>query len=588
MVHLNALSIGLSITLATIALESLAEPLTNTVLNPEKNVTNTLVQKISQNLEEKPKEIDNCLFNIQEKKPYFHSKILLKLTVEDTIIPITVTGNTAFTTEELLARPEILNLIQKHQEKKLTVDTFNQFHKTLANTITEYYFSKGYITSKATINSLKSIDQNSIGEIVVIEGQLSELQLLGRENLSLSYICDRLLLGISSPLNIIELEEQLRLLSINPLFESVDASIQASGKPGLSVLVATIKENNNWEFGVGIDNFSPPSIGSNRSGTFLKHTNITGFGDNLSVSYYRSTTDGANTIDAIYQLPLNAEEGTLQLRVIPTWTRVTQDPLDEFNITGNKQVYEISFRQPLWRSLSDELALSLGFYYQNGQTLINGESVSLENARNRSTVFQFGQDYLSRDEQGFWFLRSQFNWGVDLFDATVRPDSTPDSRFVSWLFQGQRLQQWNDNHFMIIRGEIQLTPDSLLPDQWFLIGGGQSVRGYRQNIRFGDNGFRLSIEDRMTIIGNNKSQSSIEIAPFLDMGSIWFTSDNANRNSSSKKFLMGTGLGLIWNNVAMIEGLKIRVDYGIPLISLPHLGDNLQEQGLYFQINYSP
>ena len=85
---------------------------------------------------------------------------------------------------------------------------------------------------------------------------------------------------------------------------------------------------------------------------------------------------------------------------------------------------------------------------------------------------------------------------------------------------------------------------------------------------------------------NNLDRSTLEIAPFIDMGSVWFV--NENEASSDDNFLMGTGLGLIWNDVATIEGLNLRLDYGIPLISLPRLGNSLQERGLYFQINYSP
>ncbi|MGK7960409.1 ShlB/FhaC/HecB family hemolysin secretion/activation protein [Crocosphaera sp.] len=511
---------------------------------------------------------------------------LFSLDVDGKTVKVNITGNTAFTTEDFLAIPEINKIIKDHQNKTFNLSQFNTFSSELAEIITNYYLTQGYITSKATVNPLASITENREANIIIIEGNIAELKLIGRKNLQLKYICDHLLLGISSPLNITELEKQLRLLSLNPLFETIDATLQPSGQPGLSIIVATVKESDPWNFGLGIDNFSPPSVGSDRTGTFLQNSNLTGWGDNLSLSYYRSTTDGGNTLDAIYKLPLNRQEGTLQIRVIPTWTRITQDPLDTFNITGNKQIYEMSFRQPLWRDLSDEFALSVGFRYQNGQTLINGEVAPIENARNRSTVLQFGQDYLSRDEQGFWFFRSQFNWGVDLFDATIRSDSNPDSRFFSWLFQGQRIQRWDDNHLMIIQGELQLTPDPLLPDQWFIIGGGQSIRGYRQNVRFGDNGFRLSVEDRLTIIRNNSNQSTLEIAPFLDIGSVWFADEN--NTSPSKKFLMGTGLGLIWNHAATIEGLTLRLDYGIPLIPIPHFSDNLQEKGLYFQINYSP
>ncbi|MGK7955629.1 MAG: ShlB/FhaC/HecB family hemolysin secretion/activation protein [Crocosphaera sp.] len=566
----------------TIQVEVFANPLNSSQSQIQDNNNNS----VSDTEFQETKIIENCPLNSQDKTFISLENFFFSLKVENQIVNITLVGNTAFTAQQILEVPEIYNLIKKYQQKNLNLETFNQVATDLAATITNYYLTQGYITSKAVFKPLTNITEERVNQIVVIEGNISQLKLIGRQKLHLNYVCDRLFLGIGSPLNISELEEQLRLLSLNPLFETVDAKLQASGKQGLSIIEVTIKESERWKFGVGIDNFSPPSIGSNRSGTFLQNNNLTGWGDNISLSYYRSTTDGGNTLDAIYKLPLNIREGTLQIRVIPTWTRITQDPLDDLNITGNKQVYEMSFRQPLWQNLSDEFALSVGFRYQNGQTLINGEIAPIDNARNRSTIFQFGQDYLSRDQQGFWFLRSQFNWGVDLFDATIRSGSTPDSRFFSWLFQAQRIQRWNDNNLMLVRTELQLTPDSLLPDQWFIIGGAESVRGYRQNVRFGDNGFRLSVENRITIMRNNINQSTLEIAPFIDMGSIWFA--NENNNSPDKKFLLGTGLGVIWNNAATIEGLTLRLDYGIPLISLPHFSNNLQEEGLYFQINYSP
>ncbi|MDJ0658879.1 MAG: ShlB/FhaC/HecB family hemolysin secretion/activation protein [Crocosphaera sp.] len=576
------ISLGLWLLFATLEIEAFANPL-NLSQSINQNHNSNSVSEIS---DQEINTVENCPLNSKNKTIFSSKNYLFSLKVEHQIININLVNNTALTTQEILEIPKINNVEKTYQENNLNLETFNQIYKTLADIITNYYLTQGYITSKAIINPLPSIPENNEAEIVIIEGNIAEVNLIGRKNLNLNYICDRLLLGIDSPLNITALEKQLKLLSFNPLFETVDATLQPSGKTGLSIIVATVKESDQWKFGLGIDNLSPPSVGSDRTGTFLQNKNLTGRGDNLSLSYYRSTTDGGNTLDAIYQLPLNTQEGTLQIRVIPTWTRITQDPLDDFNITGNKQIYEMNFRQPLWRDLSDEFALLVGFRYQNGQTLINGEVAPIENARNRSTILQFGQDYLSRDAQGFWFFRSQFNWGIDVFDATVRPDSIPDSRFFSWLFQGQRIQRWDDNHLMIIRGELQLTPDSLLPDQWFIIGGGQSIRGYRQNVRFGDNGFRLSVEDRITVMRNNGNQSTLEIAPFLDMGSVWFT--NENNNSPNKKFLMGTGLGLIWNNAATIEGLTLRLDYGIPLISLPHFSNNLQEEGFYFQINYSP
>jgi len=104
-------------------------------------------------------------------------------------------------------------------------------------------------------------------------------------------------------------------------------------------------------------------------GIGLNYQNPTVLGDNLSASYYRSTTGGMNLAEFDYRVPLNPIEGTLQLRVIPTWTRGTQAPFDQFDITGTNPLYEISYRQPLMRNLQEEFALSLGFRYQTGETL---------------------------------------------------------------------------------------------------------------------------------------------------------------------------------------------------------------------------
>ncbi|MDJ0508463.1 MAG: ShlB/FhaC/HecB family hemolysin secretion/activation protein [Crocosphaera sp.] len=586
MVHSNFITISLTLILVTNPLEAFTQPLAKPRSSLGKEGINFIVQNPSETTLEEVDTIEKCSLNSPDKPSISSPTFLFSLLVEEKKINVTIIGNTTFTKQQIIQIPNVKNIVNNSQGKNLSLEAFNELYTILGNEITQYYLDQGYITSKAVIQPLETIEKNQDINIIIVEGKIAELNIKGRKKLASSYICDRLIAAITSPLNIIELEKQLRLLSLSPIFDSIDANLQPSGKQGLSIIVVTIKESDSWQFGIGIDNFSPPSIGSERTGTFLENNNLTGWADRLSVAYSRSTTDGGNTIDTTYTIPLNKEEGSLKMRVIPTWTRITQEPLNAFNITGNKQIYEISFRQPLWRKLSDEFALSMGFRYQNGQTLLNGELAPIENARNRSTILQFGQDYLKRDEQGFWFLRSQFNWGIDLFDATITSDSSPDSRFFSWLLQGQRIQRWNENHFMIIRGELQLTPDSLLPDQWFIIGGGQSVRGYRQNVRFGDNGVRLSIENRLKIVKNEDNKSTVEIAPFLDLGGVWFTSEN--ENSPLEKFLIGTGLGLIWNNVANIEGLTLRVDYGIPLIPLPHFGNNLQEDGFYFQINYYP
>jgi hemolysin activation/secretion protein len=281
--------------------------------------------------------------------------------------------------------------------------------------------------------------------------------------------------------------------------------------------------------------------------------------------------------------------GTLQLRAAPNRNRITQESLSTFNIEGNSELYEISFRQPLIRSPREEFALSLGFTYQDGQTFLLGSPFPFgfgpeTNGTSKTRVIKFGQDYLRRDVRGAWSLRSLFNIGIDVFDATTNPEPTPDGRFVSWLGQVQRVQILNENNFLIMGADIQLTPNSLLPSQQFVIGGGQSLRGYRQNIRSGDNGVRFSVEDRITLERNEAGAAIFQLAPFFDAGVIWNKSNNPNNEFlPSQRFLAGIGLGIIWEPE---PGLNLRLDYGYPLVDLKDRGDNAQDKGFYFSVRY--
>jgi hemolysin activation/secretion protein len=154
---------------------------------------------------------------------------------------------------------------------------------------------------------------------------------------------------------------------------------------------------------------------------------------------------------------------------------------------------------------------------------------------------------------------------------------------VSWLGQVQRSQLLNRRNLLLIQADLQLTPDSLLPSEQFFIGGVQSVRGYRQNSRSGDNGFRLSIEDQITIIANEAGEPKLRLVPFAELGWVWNHPDNPN-TLPNQTFLAGIGLGALWEP---FPNLNLRLDYGFPLVDLEERGNNLQDQGLYFSVNYT-
>jgi hemolysin activation/secretion protein len=417
---------------------------------------------------------------------------------------------------------------------------------------------------------------------------LEEIQIEGTQRLNPNYIRSRIRLGTTTPLRVDRLEDQLRLLRTDPLFESIDASLRSGKEIGQSILVVRVKEANAFYGNLSVDNYSPPSVGSERLGVALGYRNLTGNGDDLAGAYYRSTTGGSNVFDFSYRVPFNPMNGTLQLRTVLDRNKVTQAPFDQLDIEGESDLYEISIRQPLIRTPRQEFALSLGFSYKDGQTFLFDRipfpfGIGADaNGETRTSAFRFGQDYISRDIQGAWVVRSQFSLGADLLDATINKHPIPDSRFFSWLGQIQRVQRLGNDHLLIVQGDVQLTPDSLLPSEQFVIGGGSSLRGYRQNVRSGDNGFRFSVEDRITLQRNQAGVSIFQLAPFIDLGTVWNHPDNPNK-LPRQNFLASAGLGLLWEPVPR---LFLRLDYAVPFIDLDDRGTNAQDEGFFFSVNY--
>ncbi|MTJ53137.1 ShlB/FhaC/HecB family hemolysin secretion/activation protein [Anabaena sp. UHCC 0253] len=496
---------------------------------------------------------------------------------------IKVTGNTVFSEDKINQE------IQKFEGKDFTPEELGEKSKEIADTIKELYQKNGYIATARPLPD--QTIKNGVIEINVTETRLVKIEILGTERLK-SYVMSRLQLATGETFNAGKIEDKLRLLKQDPLFTNVEANLsdppEDENNPqklndGSKILVVTVKEAPTLATNISVDNQSPATIGSEKVGVGFSYRNVTGLGDIFAANYSTTFTGGSKVLDFGYQIPVNSMNGQVQLRASFNSTKITQSPFDELDIKGEKQIYEIFYRQPIVRTSQKELALSLGLSVDNGQTFTFDQPTAFgfgpnEDGVSRSSVISFRQDYTSRDLQGAWFLDSEFKIGTGLFNPTSNKEPVPDGYFFSWSGQVQRWQQLSKNNLLIVKANLQLTPDGLLPSHQFILGGGQSVRGYRQNTRSGDNGLFFSIENRITL------NSTFKVAPFLDLGKVWNASQNPNE-LSKQTFLISSGIGLIWQP---LPGLNLRLDYGFPFINLEDKSNNIQDNGFYFNINYQP
>jgi hemolysin activation/secretion protein len=492
---------------------------------------------------------------------------LVQADVNEPLIPvreIIVTGNTVLPPEAIDALTEPL-IGQSVSLVEL---------QTLAEQITQLYLSDNYITSRAIVPTDQDINDGSI-EVKIIEGKLEEIKVSRIDDadgrLRESYVRSRVGLGVTTPINFTQLEQELQLLKADPLIQDIRANLKAGSAEGLSILEVRYSEAKAYDIGVSFDNYGNSATGIYQGAISFQHINLTGIGDQIFGSYQRS--GDANSYRASYQIPVSPKNGTLAFSYSSGVNPVTEAPIAPLNIQTDSAVYELTYRQPFVRTPREEFALRFGLAFEQSNSFLDGRSFNFQNlefddGKSESTVIRFGQDYIRRDPRGAWALRSTFNFGVDAFGATSR-DNAPDGSFFSWngqLLRVQRLGLDRDT-LAIFRVGAQLTGDSLLPINRYSVGGPFSVRGYRQNQISGDSGIQGSVEFQFPIARDENGVSVLKLLPFIEAGTVW----NSRFNNPDPQTLVGIGSGLLWQPGDIFT---FRVDYGIPLVDIDNVSDN--------------
>ncbi|WP_416673924.1 ShlB/FhaC/HecB family hemolysin secretion/activation protein [Egbenema bharatensis] len=507
---------------------------------------------------------------------------------------------------------EIAALVSEYEQREVTFEELLE----LRSRITQLYIDNGYITSGAFLPTGQNVGDRVV-RIQVVEGELEAIEVCmlspgaarelltapgddsssqnpeevqsqspvsprcGSAHLREGYVRSRLNLAATTPVNQSNLEEALQLLQLDPLIAQVNAELTAGQVPGQNLLRVQVQEAPAFRAGIGADNYQSPSIGSAQATLTIGHDNVFGFGDRIFAQYGR--TDGLNSYGAGYAFPINAMDGTVQFRYSRDESEIVQDPFQDIGIRSESETFSLSFRQPIVRRPTTEFALGLGMDIRRSQTFILDDipfsfSEGPDNGRSNVTAIRFSQDWVDRSTTRVLAARSQFSFGIDAFDATTN-DLGIDGRFFTWLGQFQYVQQVAPNGTLFLaRVDTQLSPDGLLPLEQFAIGGAGTVRGYRQNQIVTDNGILGGLEFRIPIFADDPQR--LQLTPFVDAGYGW-----NNVLPDPEQAIVSVGLGVRWQ---VIPNLFVRVDYGIPLVSIPNRGNSLQENGLSLSIRYQP
>ena len=193
-------------------------------------------------------------------------------------------------------------------------------------------------------------------------------------------------------------------------------------------------------------------------------------------------------------------------------------------------------------------------------------------------------DWADRQQNQVIAVRNPFSVGLPVLGATEHGGSgVPDGQYFAWLGQFQLAHRYANFHDvqMLFRADMQLAASPLLTLEQFGVGGAQTVRGYRENQLVRDNGFVGSLEFRIPVLHSESGVSRLQFAVFGDFGASW----NTDRPTPDPETLGSAGLGFRWDPT---DTLHAQVYWAHPFTTIDVVGQDLQDEGISFQLYYQP
>jgi hemolysin activation/secretion protein len=460
--------------------------------------------------------------------------------------------------------------------------------------LTLLYVNNGYLTSGAIIP-----DQDVVSGVIrvhIIEGKLTRIDVEGNRWFRSSYLSDRLSLGIRTPVTLAPLQEQLQLLQQDRRIERINAELRPGDQKGEGLLHVRVVDKQPFRASMEVNNYQTPLVGEIRGIGKLINNNLTGNGDQLSLGYGQSS--GAYPIvDASYALPFTRYGTTFSPYYRRYGFRLIEPPFGPLNIKTNSEIIGMSLRHPIYKTVTDEVALSIIGEHLFTQTFLFHDTPSqipfdtfpgYQNGVATVSALRFAQDWTHRTIDTVLAVRSRFSVGLNVLGATINanPD-IPDSQFFSWLGQVQAIRQFGEQLLgMQLLGhmDLQLTNSPLFPVEQVAVGGRYTVRGYREVTLLRDNMFVASLEPRFPLWRWGNGEPMFQLASFVDVAHGW--NQGGNRGAPTQPVttfpdtLASVGVGLRWN-ILPNDRASFEVYWGQQLNHVPKISHTIQDHGVH-------
>ena len=489
---------------------------------------------------------------------------------------IRLTGNTVFSDAELA--PVVAPYIGRAITTEELLD--------LRDALTAYYLERGYVNSGAVIP-----DQEVEGGVIaveIVEGRLGDIVVNGLTSLEPEFVIERVRLGAGPPLNVNDLRERIQLLLLDPAIDRINARLGPGLNRGEGRLEIDVVEAPRYQPQFRFANDRSPAVGAEHAELSVTFGNLFGRSDPLLIQV--GASEGLRDLEVDYSVPLTARDLRFFVSSEITTSDVVEEPFNEIDVESNSSSFQAGLSWPVIKTLDDEVRLEASLEHERSTTSLLGRRFSfsegVDDGQTKITALRLVQQWQRRSQDQVIALRATESIGLDLPGTTRNSGDLPDGQFFAWLGQAQFARRlFGSDWQLVLRGDVQLTPDRLLPIERIAIGGVDTVRGYRENELVVDNGWITSAELRIPLgrlalprLSPEPDDGAVQLVPFVDAGGGW----NIDAPDPEKDLIYAVGAGLRWQPNRRLD---LRLDFAPPLVDVPEPeDDDLQDLALYFEL----
>lgn len=407
----------------------------------------------------------------------------------------------------------------------------------LANDVTDWYVSRGFITSRAFLTE-QDLSRDELN-IAVLEGKLQDITLDGQRPLQL----DMAFPGLKGKLlNLRDIEqgmEQINRLRATP----VEIEILPGSEPGYSRVNLRARPEFPLSGSVSLDNSGQKNTGTGQISGSLSGNNLLGLADKWFISGGRSS-DFSSIKDAQnFAAGVSLPYGYSLIDYSYSWSNYL-NTIDNggfpWRSTGNSETHRLTDTWVLFRNGDIKTALVAGVTHRINRNYLD-DSLLAASSRKLSSLMM-GVNHTQKVLSGVATFNPAFTWGVPWFgaeDDSAKHGDVPKAEFRKATLNGSYQRPLTDSLWWLTSVYAQWSPDRLYGSERLSIGGESSVRGFKEQYISGDNGgyWRNELNQTLFVLPFIGQVSALAA---LDGG--WLERDKYDPNASGT--LWGVAVGL--------------------------------------------